>query len=898
MGRTFFKKSAADSVDNSFKARGKSFEEAKIKKDFKKLEYDLGFDPELLTEKIIEFGKVLTGIPIYNYQYEFIYRVIYSVLTKEGETLTALWARQCFGKGTKVLLSDYSTKNVEDITTDDVLMGINGEPRKVLSTTKGVDNLYEVKPRTKYGKSYVVNESHIMAYKKRKRRKPGVFTDELHTVSQYLALSKTKRENRNVGYRSITTFNKAEVELDPYFLGLWLGDGNSRNQSIYSADFEIVEYLQHLADTIEGHSLSNYGNYQYAIVSDSKHSNKIIKGLNYYNLIVNKHIPKEYLINDEATRLSVLAGIVDSDGHVSKCKGKNNVLEVTFKSESLADDLIMLAKSLGYRATKYAKIATIKSIGFSGPVFRVTIFGDLTKIPTKIARKQVKTCVLRENPLHYSFDIEPIGRGEFYGFETDGNKLFLLDDFTVVHNSGKSESLAFIIDTLCVILPILANIFPSLQEFKGGFHVGIFAPQSDQVTTTYSRALVRLNSANAQLVMSDKEIDVSNKYDAQLHLTNGSFLKGQTAAKTSKIESKTYHLIIIEEAQDCDDLVVSKSIEPMGAATMATTLKVGTTGTRKCDFYDEIQFNRKRSTGQYSTKLRYHFQYDYKEIIRQKRTQYEIDKNPFHLNYERFISKQIAKRGVESASFKLGFALLWDLETGMFITDLEWAGILDKRMNWTYDIPDGFDVRAGLDLAKENAESVLTIVKNAYDKETGKRKMQILRILTFKGDYDKQHNDFLNAIVEFNISAIYVDNTGVGKPVVDRLVASVGSYCYIHPYDFSSQSKSDMWLALRLAIETKLLIIPASNAARGTSEYEKLESQMKGMIKYYDRNYLCAHKAKKTDYDDFCDSLALANLCCLTDIEEMAEIEISDNPFFQNTLTAANLIKQLEYKNY
>ena len=152
--------------------------------------------------------------------------------------------------------------------------------------------------------------------------------------------------------------------------------------------------------------------------------------------------------------------------------------------------------------------------------------------------------------------------------------------------------MAFVIDTLCVILPALASIIPDLEQFKTGFRVGLFAPQSDQVVTTYSRSMTRLRSANADMVLTDPDIDVWLESVARLELSNGSFLAGQVASKQSKIESKTYDLVIVEEAQDVDDLIVSKSIEPMLSSTAGTLIKVGTTGMTKNHFYYEIKHNR------------------------------------------------------------------------------------------------------------------------------------------------------------------------------------------------------------------------------------------------------------------------------------------------------------------
>ena len=68
---------------------------------------------------------------------------------------------KCLGKGTKVRMYDGTLKKVEEITTGDMLMGIDGEPRVVTSTTKGIGKLYRVNQSK--GMSYVVNDAHILS---------------------------------------------------------------------------------------------------------------------------------------------------------------------------------------------------------------------------------------------------------------------------------------------------------------------------------------------------------------------------------------------------------------------------------------------------------------------------------------------------------------------------------------------------------------------------------------------------------------------------------------------------------------------------------------------------------------------------------------------------------------
>ena len=70
---------------------------------------------------------------------------------------------KCLGRDTPILMYDGTVKNVQDIITGDKLMGDNSKPRNVLSTTTGIDDLYEIKPTS--GDSYIVNTNHILTLK-------------------------------------------------------------------------------------------------------------------------------------------------------------------------------------------------------------------------------------------------------------------------------------------------------------------------------------------------------------------------------------------------------------------------------------------------------------------------------------------------------------------------------------------------------------------------------------------------------------------------------------------------------------------------------------------------------------------------------------------------------------
>ena len=118
--------------------------------------------------------------------------------------------------------------------------------------------------------------------------------------------------------------------------------------------------------------------------------------------------------------------------------------------------------------------------------------------------------------------------------------------------SGKSETIANTVATLMVILPRLAIMYPDLLgKFGDGIWVGMFAPVQNQVETLYGRTVSRLTSERAMEVFGDPEIDdIPTKTPGvtkNIKLKrSGSTLMMMTANPRAKIESKSFHLIIID----------------------------------------------------------------------------------------------------------------------------------------------------------------------------------------------------------------------------------------------------------------------------------------------------------------------------------------------------------------
>ena len=120
------------------------------------------------------------------------------------------------------------------------------------------------------------------------------------------------------------------ININPYILGLWLGDGDSVRPVLTNIDIPIIEAWKKYAESI-GYNITTSNtkdrktnvkigetNYvqSYHIVKPlgSGRSNILKDYLKKYNLISNKHIPNEYLYNTIDNRLKLLAGLIDTDG--------------------------------------------------------------------------------------------------------------------------------------------------------------------------------------------------------------------------------------------------------------------------------------------------------------------------------------------------------------------------------------------------------------------------------------------------------------------------------------------------------------------------------------------------------------------------------------------------------
>lgn len=358
---------------------------------------------------------------------------------------------KCQSPDTMIMMGDYSSRRLGDIEIGDYVMGWDGTPRKVLNKYSGNSPMYRV-TLNKNGEYYECNNNHILTMRQR-----PVKHNKFHCVDKYRydkdpliinipiedflnsGLSKPKGKNSKetffkhfkVGLNNIP---ERKVVIPPYILGVWLGDGHSDRVGITCADNE-TEVLKEFKEWCLKFNPKDYiYKKDGAKCASYVYSSDAIRNLfKKYNLLrTKKYIPDDYLFNSRENRLQLLAGLLDTDGYYG-------VGHYTFctKHEDFAKRVEWLARSLGFnaKAKPFNTFCTYKGEKQESIAWQVYINGNICEIPVRLKRKQAKTKKTKICHLSFSQTIEPIGDGEFVGIEIEGDGMFLMDNFLVVHNT-------------------------------------------------------------------------------------------------------------------------------------------------------------------------------------------------------------------------------------------------------------------------------------------------------------------------------------------------------------------------------------------------------------------------------------------------------------------------------
>jgi hypothetical protein len=444
--------------------------------------------------------------------------------------------------------------------------------------------------------------------------------------------------------------------------------------------------------------------------------------------------------------------------------------------------------------------------------------------------------------------------------------------------SGKSETIAVVCVGLLVMLPILARYIQDerFKKFRKGFWIGIFGPSADQADTTYTRMQERLYCQTAAEILRDDEIGLEIDPDAKwksVKLETGSFARCHSADIRARIESKTYHLLIIEEAQDVDPFVLKKSILPMGAATAATQVQIGTCSLYRSNFYDMILRNQ-RVEAKGGKKL--HYQYDYQTAGKYSRA------------YRKYVEKQAEIIGFESDEFRLAYRLHWITERGMLVEPTLFESLGGDYFLVTYEKKETV---AGIDVGQINSSTVITVVQPDYTKGVRiaegdfRCHKRVLNWLDLRGDdYDQQFLQIVDFLRNYpGLRRIHIDATGVGRPLYDRLLNYYAyeieqAQMWIINFEATASSNSDGILHLKSDLDSGRVTYPNGFRAKKVRKQQIFVEQLTSARKLMRGAYL----ALESDLDkDYVSSLMLASTGCdLTN--QVVTVEERDVDLYHN----------------
>ncbi len=418
-----------------------------------------------------------------------------------GETGVVSAVTGCHARGQRLLMFDGATKAVEDVEVGDLLMGPDSTPRRVLRLHRGFGRMYDVIPVKGEPWTASEGHVFSVVDTRSNCSGSPMFAPYIdRTTEQLLAMPPSTRAFQKQ-VRVGVDFPKGEpLPLPAYILGVLLGDGSlKRRVAVTTADPEVAREVEAYADSV-GHSLRrqhkpgnqaetlyitlergslNSGSQHYrsrftydqaedirarvaagetrtAIAADLDVSmatiSDITRGKTYtkpppsFSLLravenlglcgtgsADKFIPRAYRVASRVERLELLAGLLDTDGCLSR-----GGYDYISKSPELALDVAFVARSLGLAAyvTSCEKAC---QTGARGIYFRVSISGDCSVVPVRIPRKRAPPRRQRKSVLRTGFDLRLRPKPEpHFGVQVDGDCRYLLDDFTVTHNSGKS----------------------------------------------------------------------------------------------------------------------------------------------------------------------------------------------------------------------------------------------------------------------------------------------------------------------------------------------------------------------------------------------------------------------------------------------------------------------------
>lgn len=402
----------------------------------------LGFLPGTLSEKIDPYLR-----PLYDALYDMMDPELIPKLMSAGVIEVAPLA---YMRGraqpvfTKVLTPN-GFRPIGELRVGDFVIGSDGRPTEVSGVyPQGFKEIYRV--FTQDGSSTLASGDHLWSVYTRADRRRGKPARVLQTKEMIGNLRAAHSHRYELPTLSApVTFAARPVPIDPYALGLLLGDGRltcaTTDPELASALGELIPGIEVRRKTEVDYILNHAAGPGHVIARE----NPVTGALRRLGLAGTrsntKFIPADYLFNSPDVRLAVLQGLLDSDGGPVTQQGRTCRIQFTTVSDRLRDDVVFLVQSLGGVVYQRTKPAVGRKPGHAH-VLDIRLPDGI--VPFRLARKAAKYDeVGGGRPMRFVDRIEPAGTEEAVCVQVAAaDSLYVTEDFLLTHNTLNS---AFIV---------------------------------------------------------------------------------------------------------------------------------------------------------------------------------------------------------------------------------------------------------------------------------------------------------------------------------------------------------------------------------------------------------------------------------------------------------------------
>ena len=412
----------------------------------------LGFLPGTLYEKIDPYLR-----PLYDALHDMMDPELIPKLMSAGVIEVAPLA---FMRGraqplfTKVL-TPAGFRPIGDLRVGDFVIGSDGRETEVLGVyPQGFKEIYRV--YTQDGSSTLASGDHLWSvytHADRRRGRPARVLQTKEMLGNLRAAHQHRYELPLLS--SPVDFESRPVPLDPYALGLLLGDGCfscTATPGFTTADPELAEALGRLIPGIEPRRKSDIDYVLNRITTPGEVitiENPVTGAMRRLGLIGaksnTKFVPDDYLFNTPDVRLAVLQGLFDSDGDPVPQQERTCRIQFTTVSDRLRDHVVFLVQSLGgvaYARTRPAQVrkpglARGRDVHHRADAHILDIRLPEGVAPFRLARKVAKYGATGGGrPMRFVHRIEPAGTEEAVCIQVAAeDSLYVTEDFLLTHNT-------------------------------------------------------------------------------------------------------------------------------------------------------------------------------------------------------------------------------------------------------------------------------------------------------------------------------------------------------------------------------------------------------------------------------------------------------------------------------